>query len=140
MDGVGGYAGWRWIFILEGLATVVVAVIAFFVIYDFPETATFLTEDERAWVIHRLKYQGSDDHTHVEEVEQFKWKYVWDAFTDWQIYLGLLSVSSFSSSGVSVFLTRMQCTGASSVRCTAVRFSCRLLSRTWAIRPRRRSC
>ncbi|KAL1982370.1 hypothetical protein VTN96DRAFT_1401 [Rasamsonia emersonii] len=90
MDGVGGYAGWRWIFILEGLATVVVAVIAFFVIYDFPETATFLTEDERAWVIHRLKYQGSDDHTHVEEVEQFKWKYVWDAFTDWQIYLGLL--------------------------------------------------
>jgi hypothetical protein len=31
MNGVGGYAGWRWIFILEGLLTVVVAVVAFFV-------------------------------------------------------------------------------------------------------------
>lgn len=140
MDGVGGYAGWRWIFILEGLATVVVAVIAFFIIYDFPEKATFLTEDERAWVIHRLRYQGSDDHTRVEEVERFEWKYVRDAFTDWQIYLGLLSVLPSLSSGVSVCLTRVQCTGALCVRCTGVRSSCPLLSRTWAIRPRRRSC
>lgn len=30
MDGVGSLEGWRWIFILEGLLTVVVAVIAYF--------------------------------------------------------------------------------------------------------------
>ncbi|KAL1967856.1 hypothetical protein VTN77DRAFT_2545 [Rasamsonia byssochlamydoides] len=90
MDGVGGYAGWRWIFILEGLATVVVAVISFFVIYDFPDTASFLTEEERAWLVHRLRYQGSDEQTRVHEVERFEWKYVWDAFTDWQVYLGLI--------------------------------------------------
>ncbi|KAL9578288.1 MAG: hypothetical protein Q9212_005813 [Teloschistes hypoglaucus] len=61
MDGVGGYEGWRWIFILEGILTVVVACCAFFTIYDFPETAKFLTEPERAWVIHRLRYQGSKE-------------------------------------------------------------------------------
>ncbi|KAL9607014.1 MAG: hypothetical protein Q9204_009385 [Flavoplaca sp. TL-2023a] len=75
MDGVGGYEGWRWIFILEGILTVVVAVIAFFTIYDFPETAKFLTEPERAWVVHRLRYQGSKDSGQmVAESEHFKWK------------------------------------------------------------------
>lgn len=92
MDGVGGYSGWRWIFILEGLATIVVAVGAYFVIYDFPDTASFLTEEERAWVIHRLRYQGSDGQRRVAEDEEFKWKYVKDALTDWQIYLGLVSM------------------------------------------------
>lgn len=46
MDGVGGYAGWRWIFILEGLFTVVVAFLSFWVIQDYPETAKFLSEEE----------------------------------------------------------------------------------------------
>lgn len=30
MDGTAGLEGWRWIFILEGIATVVAAVLAFF--------------------------------------------------------------------------------------------------------------
>ena len=38
----------------------VVAVAAFFLLYDFPETATFLTEEERAFVVFRLKYQGQE--------------------------------------------------------------------------------
>lgn len=55
MNGVGGYEGWRWIFILEGLLTVVVAVFAYFLMYDYPETARFLTEREKKFVIWRLK-------------------------------------------------------------------------------------
>lgn len=91
MDGVGGYSGWRWIFILEGILTVLVACIAFFTIYDFPDTAKFLTPAERAWVVHRLRYQGSEASGQmVAESEGFKWKYVKDAFLDWQIYLALL--------------------------------------------------
>ena len=90
MDGVGGYEGWRWIFILEGILTVLVACLAFFTIYDFPETAEFLTPAEREWVIHRLRYQGSKDSDHmVAETLGFKWKYVRDAFSDWQVYLAL---------------------------------------------------
>ncbi|KAI9805321.1 MAG: hypothetical protein M1833_005774 [Piccolia ochrophora] len=90
MDGVGDLAGWRWIFILEGIATVAVAIMAFFTIYDFPETAEFLTPEERAWVVHRLKYQGNESSGEkVAEEDEFKWKYVLDAFTDWQIYVAL---------------------------------------------------
>ncbi|KAI0160235.1 MFS general substrate transporter [Xylariaceae sp. FL1272] len=97
LDGVGGLAGWRWISILEGLATVVVACAAFFLLYDFPETATFLTEEERTFVIFRLKFQGQSEeikeerqHIRVAEAEDFQWKYVRDAFTDWQVWVNVI--------------------------------------------------
>lgn len=95
MDGVGGYAGWRWIFILEGLLTVAVALVAPFAIHDFPETATFLTEEERRWVIHKLRSQSGRDTTQDgtdHEESRFRVRYVLDALTDWQIYVALFSM------------------------------------------------
>ncbi|KAI1118906.1 major facilitator superfamily domain-containing protein [Nemania sp. NC0429] len=94
LDGLGGLEGWRWIFILEGLATVVVAFAAFFLLYDFPETASFLTEEERAFVVYRLKYQGqansSDEGVvRVAQADEFDWKYVKQAFADWQIWANM---------------------------------------------------
>ncbi|KHO00479.1 high-affinity nicotinic acid transporter [Metarhizium album ARSEF 1941] len=100
MDGTAGLQGWRWIFILEGIATVLVAFFAFFLIHDFPDTASFLTADEKAFVIHRLKYQGQtavgggDTEARasgqVEQAEEFEWKYVGQAFKDWQIWVHIL--------------------------------------------------
>lgn len=54
MDGIQGYSGWRWIFIIEGLATVVTAVISKFLIVDWPEESTFLNDQERALLLRRL--------------------------------------------------------------------------------------
>lgn len=53
MNGVGGYSNWRWLFILEGIATIVIGAFAYFLVPDFPEEAKWLTEDERSWVIAR---------------------------------------------------------------------------------------
>ena len=36
MDGVGGLAGWRWIYIIEGLMTIVLSV-AGYIFIDFPD-------------------------------------------------------------------------------------------------------
>ncbi|KAL5358924.1 major facilitator superfamily domain-containing protein [Aspergillus floccosus] len=113
MDGVGGYAGWRWIFILEGLLTVVVAFIAPFGIYDSPEKATFLTKEEREWVIWSMRNQAKvgqsapeDEAAHAKESSKFRSKYVWDALTDWQIYVGLFMYWGITCPlyGVSFFL------------------------------------
>ena len=49
MDGVGGLAGWRWIFILEGIATVLIALISAVFLPADIETAKFFTEEERAF-------------------------------------------------------------------------------------------
>lgn len=50
MDGVSGYAAWRWLFFVEGGVTVLVAVVALFILPDFPETASisWLTPAEHA--------------------------------------------------------------------------------------------
>lgn len=55
MDGVGDYEGWRWILIVEGLLTVVVAASAYFIVENGPSTATFLTERDRQIIAHRLR-------------------------------------------------------------------------------------
>jgi len=55
MDGVRGYLGWRWIFILEGLLTIIVSFFLFFLLPNFPEESKWLTEDERAYVKARLQ-------------------------------------------------------------------------------------
>lgn len=100
MNGVAGLAGWQWIFILEGILTVVVAIIAYFTLYDFPETASFLTAEEKAFVVYRLKYQAQvaaakagdssgGRQMMVAQTDEFKWKYVRSAFLDWQIWVNI---------------------------------------------------
>ncbi|KAL8678397.1 MAG: hypothetical protein Q9186_005239 [Xanthomendoza sp. 1 TL-2023] len=55
MDGVRGMRSWRWIFILEGIGTIVIAFAAYFLVADFPIDAKWLTEEEREWVIMRSR-------------------------------------------------------------------------------------
>ncbi|OAL47511.1 high-affinity nicotinic acid transporter [Pyrenochaeta sp. DS3sAY3a] len=84
MDGVGGKAAWSWIFILEGLLSIVVSIVAYWCIYDYPATARFLTPEERTEVERRLHA----DHGHLSN--DFNMKYVWQAIGDWKIYIFML--------------------------------------------------
>ncbi|KAI9329897.1 major facilitator superfamily domain-containing protein [Zopfochytrium polystomum] len=54
LDGAGGLSGWRWLFVVEGLATVVGCVAAFFILPDYPGNTSWLTEDERKLATARL--------------------------------------------------------------------------------------
>lgn len=123
MNGVGGYSGWRWIFIIEGLATVVVAVMSYFFLYDYPDTASFLTRDERAWILRRLSLQFSNNGNVVPEAGDFKWKYVWDAAKDWQVYMAILSMLFHQVGEVSA--NGLQYTSPPSVRYTGYHSSYR---------------
>lgn len=53
MKGVRGYSSWRWVFILEGIATIVIGIGAYFLISDFPADARWLSAEEREYVIAR---------------------------------------------------------------------------------------
>jgi MFS family permease len=82
MAGVGGKPGWAWIFILEGLATVLVGIASFWMVPDFPLEAKFLTEQERQRVIERL----SKDQQSSAEHEDFKMAYFWESVKDWKTW------------------------------------------------------
>jgi sugar phosphate permease len=90
MDGIAGLEGWRWIFILEGIATVVGAVFSYFVICDSPAKAWFLSEEEAKFAEHRLRRIQYDSEFHFEETHEVNWKYFKDAVTDPQVYFHVL--------------------------------------------------
>lgn len=72
MDGVGGYSDWRWLFILEGILTILIGVTAFFLVADFPEEAKWLTEDERNWVLTRTgRDQESPEKIVAKDILRF---------------------------------------------------------------------
>ncbi|KAF8994036.1 MFS general substrate transporter [Cyathus striatus] len=102
MSGTRGLLGWSWIFILEGIATVAVGTLAFFVLVDFPSTAKFLTPEERAYVVWRKKY----DNSSVGEEEHFEMRHMWAALTDWQVWLHILIYMSIVGPlyGITLFL------------------------------------
>lgn len=102
MSGTEGMLGWSWIFILEGCATVLVGILAFFVLVDFPDTAKFLTPEERAFVIWKKKY----DNSSVGEEEHFEMRHLISAMTDWQVWLQILVYMSIIGPlyGISLFL------------------------------------
>ncbi|CAO1632161.1 unnamed protein product [Sympodiomycopsis kandeliae] len=76
--------GWRWIFIIEGLLTVVCAVPGWWIIADFPtDKNRFITPLEaRKWVRHIENSQG------VTSAQiPFSRKQVMQAFKDWKLYV-----------------------------------------------------
>ncbi|PCH43104.1 phthalate transporter [Wolfiporia cocos MD-104 SS10] len=81
MDGIGGLAGWSWIFILEGLVTIVVAISAFVIMQDYPETAGFLTEEEREWLVQTIKQDT------VGSSKALKRKFLLEALRDPHAYM-----------------------------------------------------
>ncbi|KAJ5280932.1 hypothetical protein N7478_006304 [Penicillium angulare] len=61
MGGVAGLAAWRWLFILEGIATLLLGTIALFVLPDFPGTTKWLTEAEKVVAQARLAVDAGND-------------------------------------------------------------------------------
>ncbi|PKU24339.1 MFS transporter [Telmatospirillum siberiense] len=81
MDGVMGVAGWKWLFILEGIPSSLVGVIALFYLTDLPFKAMWLKPEERAWL------QGELDKER-RSVESAGPKYsLWETMTNTRVLL-----------------------------------------------------
>lgn len=68
---------WRNIFFFEGLVTLVIAGLAFWLIPSGPETAKFLTQEEKVVAVDRLRI----DSAGTTEGNSTKPKHIWQALT-----------------------------------------------------------
>lgn len=59
MNNAAGLSAWRWLFILEGIPSLLSAFFVYFLLPDYPETASWLSADEKALAARRLASQGS---------------------------------------------------------------------------------
>lgn len=85
LDGKGGLAGWRYMFLVQGLISMVIGVITYFWMVDFPEQAHnsiwFLTEEEQRLAVQRINRDRKD-----VEIEQFAWAKVLVHAKDPKVY------------------------------------------------------
>lgn len=82
MDGVAGYAGWRWVYIIEGIFSVVVAIAVWFGLPNDPSNAYFLNNREKELMAvraeQRVQYMGD---------ENFSWEEVFITLRDPKLWL-----------------------------------------------------
>ncbi|CAG8957430.1 hypothetical protein HYFRA_00011411 [Hymenoscyphus fraxineus] len=71
MDGIRGLHNWRWIFILEGAFTLLIGILSLFLVAEFPENATWLSDEERKFVIARAKCTGQTDNITSRDIVVF---------------------------------------------------------------------
>lgn len=54
MQGVGGLAGWQWLFLLEGLPSILLGGLVFYYMTERPEQAAWLPAEGKAWLAGQL--------------------------------------------------------------------------------------
>jgi len=81
LDGTHGIAGWRWIFIIEGVITSGFGLLAFFVMSAYPADAPWLSDSERE-IIHLM----NESDRALKAREGFSTAQIRSAFTDWRTY------------------------------------------------------
>ncbi len=64
LDGVAGLHGWQWMYLIEGLAASAVGVLAYFILTDRPEQATWLSDGERAAIARQIASEEEDKASH----------------------------------------------------------------------------
>ncbi|KAF9891538.1 hypothetical protein FE257_004005 [Aspergillus nanangensis] len=76
------YAGWRWIFILEGAITILVAIAAFFVLDEYPETSRFLSDDYRDIIVGLIAQDREERHE-----EKITVRRIVQSLGDWKLWV-----------------------------------------------------
>lgn len=55
MEGLLGLHGWQWMFLIEAVPAVILGIAVLFYLTDLPEKATWLADDQRAWLVAEME-------------------------------------------------------------------------------------
>ena len=92
LNGLLGFAGWQWLFLLEAIPAVLLGLVALVTMTDRPEQAKWLAEDERAWLVSTMNAERAGKAA-------TETRSVWRALADPRV-LGLALVYFGTSSGL----------------------------------------
>lgn len=98
----------RWIFLLEGLATVIFGALLPFILPDTPETkCSWLNEEDRRYLQTRIVHQEGGTNI-CREGQRFQWKTLIAAVADFQTYIFVLISYSNIVPGIGMKFTMPQ--------------------------------
>ncbi|RFU35286.1 hypothetical protein B7463_g1035, partial [Scytalidium lignicola] len=81
MNGTSGLSAWRWLFILEGIPSILISIPVYFFLPDYPETVNWLNEDEKTLAVRRLAVEGSHGHG-----KSLTWQSAKETLCEWRLY------------------------------------------------------
>jgi MFS family permease len=99
MNGIGGLAGWQWLFIIEALPAIAMAVVMWRLLTDRPAQAEWLRPEQRTWLTERL----ASERAQQEAVRKFTLAGAFSSRTLWLITIAYFGNQMWSY-GVSFFL------------------------------------
>ncbi|KAJ4413926.1 hypothetical protein N0V82_008231 [Gnomoniopsis sp. IMI 355080] len=117
MEGIGGFLAWRWIFIVEGLASVIVGICGFALLPDSPaQSRRWLRPEEIRYLeVRQRATPGRKSHGREREVseegkgakyiallDRDSWKMVWSAVSAWNVFAMGLIYMCFSAPTVAL--------------------------------------
>lgn len=87
LNGAHGLSGWRYLFIIEGVITIAIAICSVFIMPNFPADTRWLAEEQRDYACWRL---AVDAHEADDPQSSTLWSGVKAAFTDYRLYICIL--------------------------------------------------
>ncbi|CAG8673081.1 14711_t:CDS:2 [Gigaspora margarita] len=91
LDSKAGLSGWQWIFLVCGVITIIVSIVAYFLIFDSVDNVKWLNNEERKRVSAGIKRDG------LQDTEEISKDLVLECLKDWKV-----CVSMFIFCGISV--------------------------------------
>jgi ACS family tartrate transporter-like MFS transporter len=92
-----GIAGWQWLFVLEGLPAVLLALVVLGTLKDTPAQAAWLHSEEKLWLVGTLEGER-------EQQAKISGSDVWAAFLNWRIWLLTVVFFGLTTSGYGIVL------------------------------------
>ncbi|KAK0442022.1 MFS transporter [Desarmillaria tabescens] len=101
MNGVRGLQAWRWLFIIEGAPSCLLAILVYFFFPSYPEKAAWLSPDDRVLAVQRLNQEKSTSLGYA----RITWDGAKSTVKDWRLYLHYVVFISVSIpfSSISLF-------------------------------------
>ena len=76
-SGAGGLAGWRWLFLIEGLPSIIMGIITLWYLDDGISGANWLTREEKTLLQHNIDQEKREKTRHSLK----------DAFVEWRVWI-----------------------------------------------------
>jgi MFS family permease len=107
LNGVHGLHSWQWLFIIEGAVTVAFSLISLVILPDFPATTRWLSDEEKAVAVHRLRVHSGS----VDEERGPLFRGLLMAVSDYKVWLlALIAVLKTSAGAVTSFIPTLVAT------------------------------
>jgi MFS family permease len=80
LDQFAGLHGWQWLFLLEGIPSVIMGIVVLYYLTDYPRDAKWLSNEQREWLVSKLKVEEQErrqNHNADRLAAIFQWRVWW---------------------------------------------------------------